>query len=185
MPKGEFEVIATEDIRAEPMTFKVMLIRCLDRIHDVGCKMAEKNTKSGLAAYEESIVILHCYAQAYYTEKNRNEADLILNELELERGFKDMERIQKLRKLLALIVQSGARVIQPPPIDVVYDLTTSVQKKILEEEDCRRIINRMLKEGRTEELQKWVSGEKEEKIKKPKPKISDIIDKSYLGGSDS
>lgn len=181
MPGKDFEIVAPEDIRTEPMTFRDMLIRCLDRIHVVGCQMAEKNTKAALAAYEESVVIVHCYVESYYNKQNKSTAVTLIKDLSEERQFKDIERLQKLRELLSLILRSSHKVIQPPAIDVEYDMLTSTQKKAEEEAKVRQVIRRLISEDRQKELMQWIErGGQEEKIKVQKPKIEDIIDKTYL-----
>lgn len=183
MPDDSFKVVAPEDIRSEKLSFKDMVIRCLDRIHIVASQMAEKNTRASMASYEEAIAALHCFLSPYYTTTKtyQNETKEIIENLNNERGYKDIERLKKLREWLALIIKNLSKVGLLPPIDIEYDMSTPTQRRIEEEADFRRIMRRLLREERKEEIMEWLEKKGiKEKNKVYTPKIEEIIDPVYL-----
>ena len=183
MPDDSFTIVAPEDIRSEKLSFKDMVIRCLDRIHIVASQMAEKNTRSSMAAYEEAIASLHCFLSPYYitTKSYQNETKNIIEELNNERAYKDIERLKKLREWLGLIVKNLSKVGLLPPIDIEYDMSTPEQRRTEEEVEFRRILRRMLREERKQDILDWIESKGiKEKVKTNLPKIEDIIDSVYL-----
>jgi hypothetical protein len=181
--QSSFELIAPEDIRSEKMTFKDMIIRCMDRLHTISSQMMEKSSWQAVAGYEESIALLHSYVSPYYDEKYNSAVSLIEQKLEAKPYSADKEYIKLLRAWVKLIVKNIGRVGLLPPIDIELDMATPDQIAEEEQEEFLRIMKKLCKNNRKEEIVKWLELDGKIPVIKREQKvysISDIIDPAYL-----
>lgn len=180
---ADIQIISSDEIRSEKMSFKDMVVRCLDRIHVLASQTTEKNTRASMAAYEESIASLHCFLSVYYGTQYNENARQIEAELNENRQMKDIKRLMILRQWLALITRNLSRVGMVPPIDVVYDMATPEQKVEEETLEFLRIMRKFIRLNKQTEMIEWFKkgGKLEKKtVVIERPKIEDIIDASYL-----
>lgn len=180
------EILATEDIRGETISFQDMIIRCLDRIHSLAGNQAKKNSLGSIRSYEESVGVLHSYLAPYYSDSFLKKSEKIQEELHSLKWEKGQERYDKIREWLSLIVQNLGVVGLLPPIDVIYDISTPEQREEEEKMELEKLVRKFAEKDEKYLQKVFARKGKLKKKKKPveKPDISDIIDKRYLNNKE-
>jgi len=181
------QIIPTEDIRSETMSFQQVIIRSLDRIHFLASAKIQQGDLASINSYQESVALLHCFLAPYYKKDFELKTDAIQAKLNERKYDKSVEKIYLIRAWLQEIVKNLGVIGLLPAVDVAYDTSTPEQLVVEEKVEFERLFRRWAKkdEAYVEKVVK-LKGDVDRKSKWVKPDITikDIIHSSYLSEED-
>lgn len=119
-------LVPPEDIRSEPITFPIAIIKALDRIHFVAYDAVASSDWHKWQGLESSIRIMHAFVAPYYDPDYKAKADAIKAKLKDTKKLyeKNYEYIIALTEWVEAIIEKFALVGLLPARKVKFDWET-------------------------------------------------------------